>query len=53
MGCDIHAFIEHRKKGDVWWSLSDGEIEFHRYYGMFATMAGVRKYIFASIHTGE
>jgi len=43
MGCDIHAFLEYRKKDSkTWWAYS-GELELNRNYTYFGLMAsGVR-----------
>lgn len=43
MGCDIHIFIEFRKKGDMdQWRSFGKEVDGDRNYRMFALMAGVR-----------
>lgn len=42
MGCDIHAYIEYRPKGENRWSDFGGRINPGRNYLMFEAMAGVR-----------
>lgn len=42
MGCDIHCYIEHRKKDYDRWSLFGGRINPGRNYGLFGLLAGVR-----------
>lgn len=51
MGCDIHCYIEYRKKNidskneiDKGWTSFGGRINPGRNYGMFRLMAGVRSY---------
>jgi hypothetical protein len=42
MGCDIHLFIEHKRKDSKYWSSFGGEINPGRDYEIFARLAGVR-----------
>ena len=45
MGCDIHCYIEYRRKTDKGhWNGFGGRINPGRFYAMFSIMAGVRKY---------
>jgi hypothetical protein len=43
MGCDIHAVIEYRISGDMWF-VAGINVEIPRDYRLFAAMAGVRNY---------
>lgn len=42
MGCDIHAYIEHKPKNRESWQSFGGRINPGRIYGMFAKLADVR-----------
>ena len=42
MGCDIHCYIEYKKKHHEGWSDFGGRINPGRNYWMFGMMAGVR-----------
>jgi hypothetical protein len=44
MGCDIHCYIQYKKKTDEdnWWECFGGEIWPGRNYAMFGILAGVR-----------
>jgi len=42
MGCDIHCYIEYKKKNSDRWINFGGRINPGRNYQMFGTMAGVR-----------
>lgn len=42
MGCDIHAYLEHKEFGGSWWAFSYGKICLFRNYEAFSLMAGVR-----------
>ncbi len=43
MGCDIHCYIEYRKKGETGnWNGFGGRINPGRYYAMFSILAKVR-----------
>lgn len=45
MGCDIHMYIEYRKKGrEGQFASLGGRINPGRNYELFAAMAGVRTY---------
>ncbi len=42
MGCDIHMYVEYKRKERSVWSSFGGKINPGRNYNMFARMAGVR-----------
>ena len=42
MGCDIHCYIEYKKKNDDHWRSFGGRINPGRNYTLFGVMAGVR-----------
>lgn len=42
MGCDIHCYVEYRKKSDDRWRDFGGRINPGRNYCLFGAMAGVR-----------
>jgi hypothetical protein len=44
MGCDIHCYIQYKKKtdDDKWWWTFGGKINPGRNYAMFGVLAGVR-----------
>jgi hypothetical protein len=42
MGCDIHAYVEHKNKNYDHWSALSDELSLGRYYGVFGRIAGVR-----------
>lgn len=42
MGCDIHLYIEHKNKNEIYWSNFGGEINPGRNYGIFLKLCGVR-----------
>lgn len=42
MGCDIHMYIQYRRKGSDYWSGFGGRINPGRNYGMFGVLANVR-----------
>lgn len=42
MGCDIHMYVEYRKKGKRTWRSFGGRITPCRWYAMFEKLAGVR-----------
>lgn len=43
MGCDIHAYLESKPKGNEKW-LNSEKIHLARDYGAFTLLAGVRNY---------
>lgn len=43
MGCDIHLYVEGRKRGTTSWQPYGGRFS-ERIYGMFAKLADVRNY---------
>ena len=42
MGCDIHAYVEYKPKGNTNWQSFGKRLNPGRYYGMFALLANVR-----------
>lgn len=42
MGCDIHAYIEHKGQEDRFWWNFGSRIHLSRDYGLFGALAGVR-----------
>lgn len=42
MGCDIHPYVEYRKKGTDYWQSFGRELDGDRHYGIFGRLAGVR-----------
>lgn len=42
MGCDIHTFIEYKKKDSDRWMPLGGHLRLDRHYGVFGRIAGVR-----------
>lgn len=42
MGCDIHPFVEYRRKGSEHWQGMGGEMSPGRNYRVFGALAGVR-----------
>ncbi len=42
MGCDIHCYVEYRRKGGSYWSDFGSRINPGRNYELFSVLAGVR-----------